>query len=160
MERLGPAWGVCSFAAVYRFLRLPGALSGMVRKPSENRRSTRPASQDPQDVVGPAPAAGPSANARPAVVSPETLAVALAGEQAEGSRVVASGRGYVADQILQTAFENGIRVREDADLVQVLAALDLDEEIPMEAIAAVSEILHYLYQANAGHGSSQSDANG
>jgi len=63
-------------------------------------------------------------------------------------RVVATGSGAVAEQILQLAFANGIKVREDADLVQILAAVDLDSEIPIEAIVAVAEILAHVYRAN------------
>lgn len=63
-------------------------------------------------------------------------------------KVVASGRGHVAEQILELAFANGVKVREDADLVEILAALDLDSEIPVEAIVAVAEILSHVYRAN------------
>ncbi|WP_246135359.1 EscU/YscU/HrcU family type III secretion system export apparatus switch protein [Pararhodospirillum oryzae] len=63
-------------------------------------------------------------------------------------RVLASGRGAVAEQILALAFANGVRVREDADLAEILAVLDLDSEIPIEAFAAVAEILSYVYRAN------------
>jgi len=81
--------------------------------------------------------------------SANNLAVALDDQDGLGpTKVVATGRGFVADQIMQTAFENGVKVRKDADLVQVLTALELEEEIPAEAISAVSEILHYVYQAN------------
>lgn len=62
--------------------------------------------------------------------------------------VTASGRGLVADQILQLAFDNGVKVREDADLAQVLAAVEIDSVIPLEAFAAVAEILAYMYRAN------------
>ena len=42
-----------------------------------------------------------------------------------------------------------VRVRrEDADLVQILAAVDVDSPVPTEAYAAVAEILAYLYRAN------------
>ena len=80
-------------------------------------------------------------------------AVALAGEpeRAARPRVVATGRGAVAEQILQVAFDSGVRVREDADLVEVLSAVDLDSEIPLEALAAVAEILAYIYRANGAH---------
>lgn len=80
-------------------------------------------------------------------------AVALAGEpeRAEVPHVVATGRGAVAEQILQVAFASGVRVREDADLVEVLSAVDLDSEIPLEALAAVAEILAYVYRANGAH---------
>lgn len=62
--------------------------------------------------------------------------------------MVASGTGSVAEQILNLAFAHGVRVREDADLVQILSALDIDMEIPPEAYAAVAEILVYVYRAN------------
>jgi len=54
----------------------------------------------------------------------------------------------VAEQILAIAFAHDIKVREDADLVQILEAVDLDSEIPLEALAAVAEILSYVYRAN------------
>ena len=64
-------------------------------------------------------------------------------------RIVASGRGAVAEQILQRAFESGVKVREDADLAELLSALDVDSDIPVEALAAVAEILVRVYRANA-----------
>jgi len=63
-------------------------------------------------------------------------------------RVVATGRGEFAEIILDIAFSNGIKVRRDADLAEILAAVDLDSEIPVEAIIAVAEILRYVYKAN------------
>jgi flagellar biosynthesis protein len=65
-------------------------------------------------------------------------------------RLIASGRGAIAEQILQIAWANDIKVREDADLVEVLAAIDVESDIPIEAFAAVAEILSYVYRANAG----------
>ncbi|MCH7938050.1 MAG: EscU/YscU/HrcU family type III secretion system export apparatus switch protein, partial [Proteobacteria bacterium] len=66
-------------------------------------------------------------------------------------KVVAGGRGRIAEQILEIAFAHGVKVREDADLAQLLTSIDIDSEIPVEAFAAVAEILTYVYQANAGH---------
>lgn len=63
--------------------------------------------------------------------------------------VVASGQGHVAEQILQIAFAHGVKVREDADLVEILSVLDIDSAIPVEAYAAVGEILSYVYRTNA-----------
>ena len=65
------------------------------------------------------------------------------------ARLIAKGQGAVAEQILQLAFAKGIRVREDADLVEVLEAIDLDTEVPLHALAAVAEILNYVYRANS-----------
>ena len=63
-------------------------------------------------------------------------------------RVTASGRGAVAEQILAVAFERGIKVREDAELAEILSLIEVDSPIPLEAFAAVAEILAYVYQAN------------
>lgn len=63
--------------------------------------------------------------------------------------VTASGRGAVAEQILAVAFERGIKVRSDAELVEILSLVEVDSPIPLEAFAAVAEILAYVYQANS-----------
>jgi len=80
-------------------------------------------------------------------------AVAVALKYDDGTefapKVVAGGRGGVAEQILQIAFAQGVKVREDADLAEMLSAIDIDSEIPLEAFAAVAEILAYVYRANA-----------
>jgi flagellar biosynthesis protein len=60
--------------------------------------------------------------------------------------VVASGRGALAEQILQIAFDRGVKVRHDADLAEILATIEVESEIPLEALAAVAEILSYVYR--------------
>jgi flagellar biosynthesis protein len=89
--------------------------------------------------------------ARPQPEKGITKAVALNYDpQLDGRpRVTASGKGAIAEQILALAFANGVKVREDADLVEVLSKLEVDSPIPVEAFAAVAEILTYVYQANA-----------
>jgi flagellar biosynthesis protein len=82
---------------------------------------------------------------------PQTaLAVALKyqPETEFAPKVVASGRGSIAEQILAIAFAKGIKVREDADLAKLLSVIEIDSEIPIEAFAAVAEILAYVYRAN------------
>lgn len=65
-------------------------------------------------------------------------------------RLLAKGKGTVADRILEIARRNGIPIREDRELVQVLASLDLYQEIPPELYKAVAEILVFLYSLNRG----------
>ncbi len=80
------------------------------------------------------------------------VAVAIKGTQSNPSslpKVIASGRGKLAEQILELAFAKGVRVREDADLAELLVTLDLDTPIPSEVIVAVAEILARVYEANA-----------
>ena len=83
------------------------------------------------------------------------IAVALDYKRRDGQvdarqapRVAATGRGAVAEQILEIAFAKGVPVREDPDLAQLLVTLDVDSVIPTEALAAVAEILSYLYRLN------------
>jgi flagellar biosynthesis protein len=80
------------------------------------------------------------------------IAIALHYDERKPSlpRVVASGSGGIAAQILTAAFAAGVKVREDADLAEILAAVEIDSEIPLEALAAVAEILSYVYRANGG----------
>ena len=63
-------------------------------------------------------------------------------------KVVAAGYGKLAEEIIRLAFDNGVKVREDRDLAQMLAAIELDSEIPSEALVAIAEILAYVYKAN------------
>lgn len=66
----------------------------------------------------------------------------------EAPTITAAGRGILAEKILQLAQENGIRVREDSALAEMLATVELDSPIPSEAFLAVAEILSYVYRAN------------
>lgn len=77
------------------------------------------------------------------------IAVALGMTEGDLPRVLASGKGFWAEQIMALAFANGVKVREDADLAQMLTALDIDSPIPVEAFGAVAEILAYVYKANS-----------
>jgi flagellar biosynthesis protein len=83
--------------------------------------------------------------------SGRSVAVAIEGKK-DGtdspSKIIASGRGKLAEQILALAFSKGVKVREDADLAELLVKLDLDTPIPTEAIVVVAEILAKVYEAN------------
>lgn len=80
----------------------------------------------------------------------KSIAVAIKGEGEKGltPQITAAARGALADKILQMAFENGIKVRTDSDLAEMLAELELDSPVPTEALMAVAEILSYVYRAN------------
>lgn len=62
--------------------------------------------------------------------------------------VLAKGQGQIAEKIIQIAIDNNIEIRKDEDLLQILKAVDINEEIPVEAFAAVAEIISYIYQQN------------
>jgi flagellar biosynthesis protein len=78
------------------------------------------------------------------------VAIALSHEVTSGATptVVAKGYGELAEKILRLAFENDVKVRSDPDLAQILSVVEVDCEIPVEAFAAVAEILTYVYRLN------------
>jgi len=61
-------------------------------------------------------------------------------------KVVASGRGEIADKILKIAQANQIPIRADPILAQALSMVDLEEEIPAELYAVVAEVLAWVYR--------------
>jgi flagellar biosynthesis protein len=99
----------------------------------------------------------PPESPRPAGRGPERQPVAIAIEHdvlgRGGPKITAKGRGAVAEQILQIAFDRGIKVRSDADLAEILEAVEVDSIVPLEALAAVAEILSYVYRAQGDPGS-------
>ena len=81
----------------------------------------------------------------------EPVAVAITYERGKdpAPRVIAKGTGHIAETILAIAREHGIAVRHDAALAEVLAQIELDRQIPVEAYVAVAEVLSYIFRARA-----------
>ena len=79
-------------------------------------------------------------------IEPQQLAVALAYREDEGApRVVAKGRGLLAQTILERAKEAGVYVHESPELVALLMQVDMDAHIPEQLYVAVAELLAWLY---------------
>jgi flagellar biosynthesis protein len=75
-----------------------------------------------------------------------SLAVALAYAPGDAApRVVAKGRGLIAEAIINRAHEHGIYVHESPELVSLLLQVDVDERIPPQLYIAVAELLAWLY---------------
>jgi flagellar biosynthesis protein len=75
------------------------------------------------------------------------MAVALAYQSGESApKVVARGRGIIAQAIIQRAKEHGIFVHESPDLVGLLMQVELDEHIPPQLYLAVAELLAWIYR--------------
>ena len=63
-------------------------------------------------------------------------------------KITAKGQGKTAENIIALALEHGVPVTDDPDLVEVLASLDIEQEIPAEIYVAVAELLAFVYGAN------------
>ncbi|MDR3323132.1 MAG: EscU/YscU/HrcU family type III secretion system export apparatus switch protein [Zoogloeaceae bacterium] len=82
---------------------------------------------------------------------PRREAVALAYRQTDAApRVVAKGRGLIAEEIIAKAKEHGVYVHESPDLLSLLVQVDLDEHIPSQLYLAVAELLAWLYRLEHG----------
>lgn len=73
------------------------------------------------------------------------IAVALEYDGKGAPKVSAKGAGAIAEQIIELAETHGVPLQEDRNLVQLLARLDLDAEIPPELYRAVAEIIAFAY---------------
>lgn len=103
----------------------------------------------------PVPARPPSAAdvsaPGPQGFDPQQSAVALAysGDEA-APRVVAKGRGLVAQAIIERAHQHGVYVHESKELVALLIQVDLDQRIPPALYRAVAELLVWIYRLEQG----------
>lgn len=78
-------------------------------------------------------------------------AIALAYQTGDTApRVVAKGRGLIAQAIIERAREHGVYVHESEDLVGMLMQVELDEHIPPQLYLAVAELLAWLYRLERG----------
>lgn len=78
-------------------------------------------------------------------------AVALAYQTGDGApRVVAKGKGLVAEEIIARAREHGVFMHESKELVSLLMQVDLDREIPPTLYRAVAELLAWIYRIEHG----------
>lgn len=75
----------------------------------------------------------------------------------QAPRVVAKGRGKIAEKIVALAHEHSVPLVEDRNLVQMLEALDVDTDIPAELYRAVAEVLVFVYRLNKAGGIRQEE---
>lgn len=83
---------------------------------------------------------------------PRAVALGYNPEKDPAPRVLASGQGLLAEEILEIARKHGIAIREDPALAAALASVEVDQVIPPELYALVAEVLAYVYrlQKNGG----------
>lgn len=74
-------------------------------------------------------------------------AIALTYEQHKHSApaVIAKGKGFVAEQILERARKENIPIQEDPSLVELLSKLNINEQIPEDLYMAVAEVFAFIY---------------
>lgn len=80
--------------------------------------------------------------------TPKDRALAVALHYEKGSReapkVVAKGRGLVAERIIALAEENGVVIETNPVLAEALSGVELDETIPIELYDAIAVVIGYV----------------
>ncbi|MBC3872296.1 EscU/YscU/HrcU family type III secretion system export apparatus switch protein [Undibacterium flavidum] len=77
---------------------------------------------------------------------PVNSAVALSYRQEDKApKVVAKGKGLIADEIIARANEHGVFIHQSQELVNLLMKVDLDDNIPPALYRVVAELLAWLY---------------
>ncbi|KAF0591227.1 FlhB C-terminus-related protein [Candidatus Campylobacter infans] len=67
-------------------------------------------------------------------------------ERDNAPKILASGKGELANNIIQAAKEHNIPIKEDKDLVEILSKIDINQEIPPNLYKAVAEVFSFLYR--------------
>ena len=76
----------------------------------------------------------------------QAVALKYIREEDDSPKVVARGRGEIAERIIELARRHGVPVHRDTDLADVLVRLSLGDLIPPDLYKAVAEVLAYLYR--------------
>ena len=76
----------------------------------------------------------------------EAVAIRYDRDRENAPRVVAKGKGFVAEQLLMIARRHAVPVYQNQTVTHLLMAVELDREIPPELYQAVANVLAYVYR--------------
>jgi flagellar biosynthesis protein len=86
----------------------------------------------------------------------EAVALSYEATKNDTPKVIAKGKGIVADNILERAKENNIPIQEDSTLIELLSKLNINDSIPEELYQAVAEVFAFVYRTDKEVGKSKS----
>ena len=73
-------------------------------------------------------------------------AIALAYQAGDAApKVVAKGKGLIAEEIIARAKEHGVYIHQSKELVSLLMKVEIDHDIPPALYRVVAELLAWLY---------------
>lgn len=78
--------------------------------------------------------------------SKKAAALRYEAEKDDAPRLIASGRGAIAERIVEIAKKGGVPIVEDPALASALLFVELGEEIPVELYEGVARVLAFLYK--------------
>lgn len=75
----------------------------------------------------------------------KAVALRYDSDKENAPRVVASGKGATAENIIKIAELHNLPIRQDEDLVELLSKVEIDREIPEKLYVAVAEVFRFIY---------------
>ncbi len=81
-------------------------------------------------------------------LSQRAVALRYDREKEDAPRIVAKGRGHLAERIIEMARAHGIAIYEDKDLIELLSRIELYQVISPELYQLVAEVLAFVYRLN------------
>ncbi len=85
----------------------------------------------------------------------QAVALTYNGETDCAPKVLAKGKGFVADEIIKEALKHHVPLHEDPTLVGLLSQLEINEAIPEQLYEVVAEIFAFVYRIDSQLGSSK-----
>jgi len=82
------------------------------------------------------------------ILKKKAVALRYDPEEDRAPVLIAKGKGFIAERIIELAEEHGVYVHEDTDLVELLMDVELAETIPPQLYQVVSRILAMVYRVN------------
>ncbi len=76
----------------------------------------------------------------------EAIVLKYDNEKEIAPKVVAKGKGKIAENILNAAKEHQIPVQEDPSLAELLGQLNINETVPEELYQVVAEVFAFIYK--------------
>lgn len=73
-----------------------------------------------------------------------SVALKYSPEENQAPQVIASGKGYMAEKIIEKAKESDVPLYEDSKLANTLSKLEIGDVIPPELYSVVAEILVFV----------------
>lgn len=76
----------------------------------------------------------------------KAIALRYDSEKESVPKVIAKGKGQIAEGIIETANQHGVYIQEDPALLELLSKLEINQQIPEELYEAVAEIFAFIYK--------------
>jgi len=76
----------------------------------------------------------------------EAIALSYDDQKMSAPKVVAKGRGELAERIIEQAKLHHIPIQEDPSLVEILSKINMNEQIPEELFQVVAEVFAFIYR--------------